>query len=103
MSLLNNEGGYWGYMNDDVRQALANAADSIDRQSPNSKGEYIQLLDDAFWTVAVNSLEVGVGGAGFLGPVTMSTLPTYADNAAAASLANGEVYKTATGELRIKV
>lgn len=32
-----------------------------------------------------------------------SSLPTYADEAAAASLATGDIYKTATGELRIKL
>ena len=32
-----------------------------------------------------------------------STLPTYADDTAAASLSAGDMYKTATGELRIKL
>ncbi len=36
------------------------------------------------------------------GAVTITT-PTYADEAAAAALASGTIYKTATGELRIKL
>ena len=34
--------------------------------------------------------------------VKLSAIPTFADNSAASSLATGSVYKTSTGELRIK-
>lgn len=33
----------------------------------------------------------------------MPSLPTFADDLAAASLSAGDLYKTATGELRIKL
>lgn len=35
--------------------------------------------------------------------LNLSALPIYADNTAASSLSNGEVYRTNTGELRIKI
>jgi len=37
------------------------------------------------------------------GAIYFSGLPTYASEAAAASLSTGRVYKTSTGELRIKL
>ena len=103
MDLKTYDGGYWGYLNDDVRMAIAGAIDAIEHQNPALDANYIQFLDDGFDTVAVNSLEVGIHGMGCLGGVNLTGLPTYADNTAAASLANGTLYKTATGEVRIKV
>jgi hypothetical protein len=38
----------------------------------------------------------------FNGTKINMTLPTYADNTAAASLPSGQLYKTSTGEVRIK-
>ena len=48
------------------------------------------------------------GQATFLGDIitpniNLNSLPTFADEAAASSLTTGDVYKTATGELRIKL
>lgn len=37
------------------------------------------------------------------GTLVLAGIPTYADNTAASSLPDGAVYKTSTGELRIKV
>lgn len=103
MDLKTYEGGYWGYLNEDVRMAIAGAIDAIEHENPSKVDTYLQFLDDGFNTVAVNSFEVGIHGMGCLGGVNFTGLPTYADNTAAASLPNGTLYKTATGEVRIKV
>lgn len=102
-NLLENESGYWGYMSDDVRLALAVAANAIENDNPDNHGSYFQLLDDGFSTVAVNSLTVGIHGIECLGNIGVPFMHTYADNTAAASLSAGDIYKTPTGELRIKV
>lgn len=47
--------------------------------------------------------QVGANDTNFFGgQVVLNNLPVYADNAAASSLATGTVYRTATGELRVK-
>jgi hypothetical protein len=67
-----------------------------------------------FFQWSSNVLEIGTEGAGTgsekpvritAATLKLPNLPTYADNAAATSggLAGGDVYKTATGELRITV
>ena len=43
------------------------------------------------------------GRSFFNGNIVLADLPTYADNTAASGLDDGTVYKTSTGELRIKV
>jgi hypothetical protein len=43
------------------------------------------------------------GEAKFLGAFSLTGIPVFADEAAAASLSTGSLYRTATGELRIKL
>ena len=60
-----------------------------------------------YWDSSNNRLNIDVGGVTKLhinGTVlNMPGLPVFADEAAAASLATGDLYQTATGELRIKL
>lgn len=53
-----------------------------------------------FYTAGVERLRISSAGV-----PRLSALPTYADNAAAVAggLAVGDLYKTATGELRVRV
>lgn len=55
-------------------------------------------------TTPTSKLSVA-GAADFGGGINAASLPTYADDSAAGSggLAEGDIYKTATGELRIKL
>jgi hypothetical protein len=54
--------------------------------------------------VALTGIDQTFSGAIVLSNISvkLTTIPTYASNAAASSLATGSVYKTSTGELRIK-
>ena len=107
MRLKDNKNGYWGYMNEEVRHALAAVADSITVE-PDTNPQIIMSNDLG---VAVNQLEVGLVGATFLGPagftqaIAFTNIPTYADDAAAGSggLLAGYIYKTAGGDLKIKL
>ena len=60
-----------------------------------------------YWDSSNNRLNIDVGGVTKLhinGTVlNMPGLPVFADETAAASLATGDLYQTATGELRIKL
>lgn len=96
MQLKNLNGGYWGYLNHDVRETIADKLDNI------------EVVDANAGHLAVNSWEVGIEGLGVLGNtqtagLVLTGIPTYADNTAASSMAVGAVYKTPTGELRIKI
>lgn len=71
----------------------------------NGNGGHINIISG-------ESLTAGIGGNIVIIPATGGTtdgvliianLPTFADEAAAAALATNTVYKTATGELRIKL
>jgi hypothetical protein len=46
---------------------------------------------------------ITAGGAALFQLLNLAAVPTFADEAAASSLSTGDVYKTATGELRIKL
>ena len=58
---------------------------------------YVSPTPGAFWS-SYNGLSVE-----HTGQQNMPGLPTFANEAAAASLATGDLYQTATGELRIKL
>lgn len=92
------DNGYWGYLHEDVRETIAH------------KLWPIQVVDPVQGHLAVNQWEVGFDGLGVLGNTDTLTLkisgcPEYADDTAAGvgGLVAGQVYKTATGELRIKL
>jgi hypothetical protein len=46
---------------------------------------------------------ITAGGSALFQLLNLAAIPTFADEAAAASLTTGDVYKTATGELRVKL
>ena len=105
VDLLKYSAGYWGYMCANVRYTISEAIASITAPNGENIGNYIQMLDDSYNTVAFNSITVGIHGIENLGPVVCPFLPTYADEVAAgvAGAPSGEVYKTPTGELRVKL
>ena len=101
MDLRYYDGGYYGYLNEEVRMALGRSQAVTDN---------VAIVDEALGHLAVNQWEVGVEGLGVLGNTQLDTLrivnlPTYADDAAAGvgGLSQNTVYKTPTGELRIKL
>ncbi len=102
MDLRYYDGGYYGYLSEDVRMVFGDMQD---------KAEAMVLVDKSDGVFGFNSVEVGILGLGVLGPasffndVKLNNLPVYADEAAAvtAGLAQHRVYKTPTGELRIKL
>ena len=105
VDLLKYSAGYWGYMCDNVRYTISQAVASITGPNGEELGNYIQMLDDGYNTVTVNSLTVGVHGIENLGGLTCPFLHTYADESVAttAGAPSGTIYKTPTGELRVKL
>ena len=105
VDLLKYSAGYWGYMCDNVRYTISQAVASVTADNGETLGNYLQMLDDGYNTVAVNSLAVGIHGMENLGGMVCPFLSTYADEAAAATagLVAGQFYKTASGELRVKL
>jgi hypothetical protein len=79
-------------------------------QETNDVSGHYWLMPPLSGTVALTSnAQTFSDTQTFTGPVTssnasviLSALPVYASNTAAASLATGSVYRTSTGELRIK-
>lgn len=79
-------------------------------QETNDASGHYWLMPPLSGTVALTSnAQTFSDTQTFTGPVTssnasviLSALPIYANNTAAASLATGSVYRTSTGELRIK-
>lgn len=122
--LLKDTTGYWGYLSFEVRKTLADAvAATANAIAPSPELEKIALSIDASDStkgqmvisdslgVAINQLDVGIGGATFLGGVGLTgnvhftNLPTHADDAAAgtAGIPSGMIYKTAAGALMVKL
>lgn len=100
MDLRYYDGGYYGYLNEEVRKAIG------DTQATTN---HIEVVDPATSTLAIDGLVVGQHGLSMIGEfigghMHLPTLPVYEDNASAAAvLAVGDVYRTSTGELRIRL
>ena len=99
MDLRYYDGGYYGYMSEDVRMTIGGMQVVTDN---------IAVVDESLGHLAVNQWEVGIEGLGVLGNTQLDTLrivnlPTFTDDASASSLSANTVYKTPTGELRIKL
>lgn len=110
VNLLQYDGGYWGYLSDDVRYTLHEMQNSVAHFSTS-------FVVDPQGDVGVHQLTVLSGGltvssdAQIQGKLELSTgdlvlnstlLPVYADNAAAlaASAEIGRVYRTPDGTLK---
>jgi hypothetical protein len=98
--------GYYGYLNEDVRETLGSMQDTTQHLSSS-----IQFTPDG--DLAEHSLNVLSGGLNCYGELAVESgdvlinpnlLPIYADNAAAAAdgLENGRVYRTPAGLLGIR-
>ena len=105
VDLLKYSAGYWGYMCDNVRYTISQAVASVTADNGETLGNYLQMLDDGYNTVSVNSLVVGIHGIENLGQTICPFMTTHADEAAAiaAGLVTGQLYKTPTGEVRVKL
>ena len=88
-----------------VSYTISEAIASITSPTGKPISDYVQLLEDGYDSVAVPSLVVGIHGIENLGGVVCPMLPTHADDAAAgtAGLAAGQFYKTAAGDLKVKL
>lgn len=97
--------GYWGYLGHETRDAIVDAIEATEGYKGKTLSDFIQLEDDGYSTVAFNSIAVGIHGISCLGGINVPFLNTYDTEAAAASanLPKGSIYKTSTGELRVKL
>jgi len=98
--------GYYGYLNEDIRETLGEIQDVVQHLSSE-----IQYTPDG--DLAEHSLNVMSGGLNCFGELAVvsgyvvintNLLPVHADNAAAATagLENGHVYRTPDGTLKIR-
>lgn len=94
-----------GYVNIQMR---ARAADSLGIGTISyAKGIWMALVTDdptpiAMLVNGVTVAEVTTTGLSITGGISVSALPTYADNTAAAALTAGKFYRTSTGVVMVK-
>lgn len=106
----NDDGGYiefssssadgYGAQIGGIREGAGGAGAIIVRTGTNSQTERLRVANNGDVTIQENLSVVKKINAA---DCNFSALPTYADDTAAASLSTGDLYKTVTGELRIKL